>query len=110
MPELKDKVAIVTGGGGGIGGAIARHFAHRGAKIAVADINAESAQQRVAEIKGQGGDAFSIAVDVTNKKSVQEMVRLTLERDGKIDILVNSREAPIPSWSSIWKSPIGIIS
>src|SRR5262245_23339502 len=89
MPELKDKVAIVTGGGGGIGGAIARHFAHRGAKIAVADINTESAQQRVAEITGQGGDAFSIAVDVTNKKSVQEMVRLTLERDGKIDILVN---------------------
>ena len=67
MHELKDKVAIVTGGGGGIGGAIARHFAREGAKIAVADINAESAQQRVAEITGQGGDAFTIAVDVTNK-------------------------------------------
>jgi 3-oxoacyl-[acyl-carrier protein] reductase len=89
MHELKDKVAIVTGGGGGIGGAIARHFAREGAKIAVADINAESAQQRVAEITSQGGDAFCIAVDVTNKKSVQDMVRLTLEREGEIDILVN---------------------
>ena len=89
MHELKDKVAIVTGGGGGIGGAIARHFAREGAKIAVADINSESAQQRVAEIAGQGGDAFGVAVDVTNKKSVQEMVRSTLERWGKIDILVN---------------------
>jgi 3-oxoacyl-[acyl-carrier protein] reductase len=89
MHELKDKVAIVTGGGGGIGGAIACHFSREGAKIAVADINAESAQQRVVEITGQGGDAFTIAVDVTHKKSVQEMVRLTLERWGKIDILVN---------------------
>jgi 3-oxoacyl-[acyl-carrier protein] reductase len=89
MHELKDKVAIVTGGGGGIGGAIARHFAREGAKIAVADINAESGHQRVAEITDQGGDAFGVVVDVTNKKSVQEMVRLTLERWGKIDILVN---------------------
>ena len=89
MHELKDKVAIVTGGGGGIGGAIARHFAREGAKIAVADINAESAQQRVAEITGQGGGAFTVLVDVTNKKCVHEMVRLTLERWGKIDILVN---------------------
>ena len=89
MHELKDKVAIVTGGGGGIGGAIARHFAREGAKIAVADINAESAQQRVVEITGQGGDAFTVVVDVTNKKSVHEMARLTLERWGKIDILVN---------------------
>jgi NAD(P)-dependent dehydrogenase (short-subunit alcohol dehydrogenase family) len=89
MPELKDKVTIVTGGGGGIGGAIARHFAQRGAKITVADINTESAQQQVTEIMGQGGDAFWVAVDVTNKKSVQEMVRSTLEREGKIDVLVN---------------------
>ena len=89
MHELKDKVAIVTGGGGGIGGAIARHFAREGVRIAVADINAESAQQRAVEITGQGGDAFTVVVDVTNKKSVHEMVRLTLERWGKIDILVN---------------------
>src|SRR4030095_16310023 len=89
MHELKDKVAIVTGGGGGIGGAIARHFAREGAKIAVADINAESAQQRVVEITGQSGDAFTLVVYVTNKKSVHEMVRSTLESWRKIDILVN---------------------
>jgi len=89
MHELKDKVAIVTGGGGGIGSTIARHFAREGAKIAVADINEESAQQRVIAITGQGGAAFTVVVDVTNKKSVQEMVRLTLARWGKIDILVN---------------------
>lgn len=83
MPELKDKVAIVTGGGGGIGGAIARHFAHRGARMAVADINAESAQQRVGEITSQGGDAFSIVVDVTNKQSVQENGPVNISARGK---------------------------
>src|SRR4029450_7072333 len=56
MASLENKVAIVTGGGGGIGGAIARHFAREGAKIAVADINAESAQQQVVEIHGQSGE------------------------------------------------------
>ena len=59
MHELKDKVAIVTGGGGGIGGAIARHFAREGAKIAVADINAESATQRV--VDHTGGEIEAVA-------------------------------------------------
>jgi len=87
--SLDNRVAIVTGGGGGIGGAIARHFAGQGAKITVADIHPESAKLRTAEITGQGGNAFTVVVDVTNKKSVQEMVRSTLERWGKLDILVN---------------------
>lgn len=89
MQALKDKVAIVTGGGGGIGGAIAVRFAAEGAKVAIAEINPDSGKNRAAEITAQGGDAFPIDADVINKKSVQQMVQSTVDRWGRIDILVN---------------------
>lgn len=89
MPALNDKIALITGGGGGIGGAIAGFFAREGASIAVADIEGDAAQNRAAEIAGQGGTAIPIVTDVTNKKSVQQMVQSLLERWGRIDILVN---------------------
>jgi 3-oxoacyl-[acyl-carrier protein] reductase len=89
MGAIENKVAIVTGGAGGIGGAVVQRFAREGAKLAVADINAESAQARVKEVSDRGTDAIAITADVTNKKSVQDMVRAALDRWGKIDILVN---------------------
>ena len=89
MGTIDNKVAIVTGGGGGIGGAIVQRFAREGAKLAVADINRDNAEARVNEVSGRGGDAIAIAADVTNKQSVADMVKATLERWGKIDILVN---------------------
>jgi NAD(P)-dependent dehydrogenase (short-subunit alcohol dehydrogenase family) len=89
MSEIKDKIAIITGSGGGIGGAIALRYAREGAKLALADIDAASGKTRAAEVAGMGGDALAIPADVTNKKSVQEMVEATLARWGRIDILVN---------------------
>jgi 3-oxoacyl-[acyl-carrier protein] reductase len=89
MADLKDKIAIVTGGGGGIGGAIAQRFTRDGAKVVVADIDPQSAKTCAQEITRNGGEALPIATDVTNKKSVQQMIRGTLERWGRIDILVN---------------------
>ena len=89
MLELKDKVAIVTGGGGGIGGAIASRFARERAKIVIAEIDAKTGQSRVEEISANAGEAISVVTDVTNKGSVQQMVRETANRWGRIDILVN---------------------
>lgn len=89
MGQIENKVAIVTGGGGGIGGAIVRRFAAEGAKVVIADIDAEAAQARAAEVSSQRGDALPLVSDVTNKRSVEEMVQSTKERWGRIDILAN---------------------
>lgn len=89
MASLDNKVAIVTGGGGGIGGAIALHFAREHAKLAIADIDAGAAKGRAAEITARGGEATPIVADVTKKTSVRQMVQSTLDHWGRIDILVN---------------------
>jgi len=89
MGAIDNKVAIVTGGGGGIGGAIVQRFAREGAKLAVADIDAEAAKASAANVAAQRADGMPIAADVTDKKSVDGMVKATLDRWGRIDILIN---------------------
>jgi len=89
MGSIDNRVAIVTGGAGGIGGAIVQRFAREGAKLAIADINSEAAKARVKEVADRGTDAVAISSDVTNKQSVHDMVKTTLDRWGKVDILVN---------------------
>jgi 3-oxoacyl-[acyl-carrier protein] reductase len=88
--NLSDKIAIVTGAGQGIGRAIALSLARDGAKLVVNDIIEENAKKVVKEIESKGGDAIAILADVSNKNAVEHMIRLTLEKYGKIDILVNN--------------------
>ena len=88
MRGLQDKVAIVTGGGGGIGSATCRRFAEAGTTVAVFDIDAAAAE-RVAGAIG-GGKATSITYDITNHAAVAEAVAAVEARYGRIDILVNN--------------------
>ena len=83
--KLRDKIAIVTGGGSGFGEGIVKKFVKEGAKVVVADINLENAT-KVA--KSSGG--FAIKVDVSNSSSFKNMVNETLEKFGKIEIMVNN--------------------
>jgi 2-deoxy-D-gluconate 3-dehydrogenase len=88
--DLKGRVAIVTGGNGGIGLGMARGLAGAGARIVVAARNAEKSRAAVAELAGLGAEALAVSVDVTDESAVARLVQQTLERFGRIDALVNN--------------------
>jgi NAD(P)-dependent dehydrogenase (short-subunit alcohol dehydrogenase family) len=88
--KLKDKVAIVVGGGSGVGKASARLLAQEGAKVMIGDVVIDAAKKIADDIKAKGGEASTVKVDFRKEGEVNEMVRATLEKYGKIDILVNT--------------------
>ncbi|HAT4517807.1 TPA: SDR family NAD(P)-dependent oxidoreductase [Serratia marcescens] len=87
--ELQDRVAIVTGAGGGLGRAHAHFLARRGARVVVNDIGA-GADKVAEEINAAGGEAIGFQASVTDEKAISVMVAETLERWGSIDILINN--------------------
>jgi 3-oxoacyl-[acyl-carrier protein] reductase len=88
---LRDKIAIVTGGGHGIGRAYCLGFGSAGAKVVVADIDEPAAVKVAKEVNSQtDAQALSVKVDVADQSSTQEMAKVALERFGRIDILINN--------------------
>ena len=88
--RLVDKVSIITGSGSGIGHATALKFAQEGAKVAVCDINEQSAKDVAREITDSGGEALAFRIDVTDKESIARMVEGVMAKWGRIDTLVNN--------------------
>jgi len=106
--KLAGKVAIVTGGGRGLGRAIALRFAAEGAALALAGTGAPHLETTAAEITAHGGRALALVTDVANEAAVAAMVAATVQRFGRLDILVNNAgiagptapivEAPLAEW------------
>jgi 3-oxoacyl-[acyl-carrier protein] reductase len=88
--KLKDKIAIVTGGGSGIGKAIALEFAREGADVAVCGRRVENIEKVRDEITALGRASVAIPADVCSKEQVEQMVQKVIHRFGRIDILVNN--------------------
>ena len=90
MSRFQDKSVIVTGGGGGIGGATCRRFAREGARVAVFDRDLASAERTVAQITADGGTAIAVACDITDRAAVDAGVARVVQAFGCIDVLVNN--------------------
>ncbi|HRW08833.1 MAG TPA: glucose 1-dehydrogenase [Caldilineaceae bacterium] len=88
--DLTGQVAIITGGGSGIGRAVALRFAREGCRVTVADINTDNAAAVAAEVEAMGGEALSIQIDVTRKDECEHMVQATVNRFGRLNIQFNN--------------------
>ncbi|MGH2104635.1 SDR family NAD(P)-dependent oxidoreductase [Aerococcus urinaeequi] len=87
---LENKVAIITGAGSGFGRATAELYTKEGAKVVVVDYNEETAQQTVAGIRENGGEAVAVKADVSNESDVKHFIQTAIDTYGQIDILFNN--------------------
>ena len=92
--RVENKIALVTGGGSGLGRATVQALASEGAKVLVADLNLESAHETVTMVAETGGEASAFAMDVTVAAQVEAMVQMTVERYGRLDCAFNNAGIP----------------
>ena len=90
MGRVQDRVVIVTGGAGGIGAAACRAIAAEGAKVMVADLDAEAALAVADQIVSEGGTAVSTGVEVTDRAQVRSMIDNTVDRFGELNVIFNN--------------------
>jgi len=89
-PVLKDKVAIITGAGRGLGRAFALRFAEEGAKLLLPDISLERAEGVAKEIRAKGGEAVAMETDISDENATKKMAEKVMQQYGKVDILLNN--------------------
>ncbi len=102
--KLQNKVTVITGAGHGIGKAYAQRFAAEGAQVVLADIDERAGQSVAAALRESGLSAWARTTDVRDYKSIEGLVHETLERFGRIDILLNN--AAIYVTEHLWKGPV----
>lgn len=90
MKRFEHKTVVVTGGGGGIGGATCQRFGQEGGRVAVFDLNLEAAEKVAGQVRAAGGTALAVRCDITDRASVNEAVAVTQAELGDIDVLVNN--------------------
>ena len=108
MPDLRDKVAIVTGGASGIGAGIVKRFLEEGAAVCVSDLKQEATETFARSLQGR---VIAVAADVTNEDAVHNLVDYTFSHLGRVDIMVNNAgigenagpidEKPAPDWQRV---------
>lgn len=105
MPRLKNKIAIVTGAGHGIGRAISQIYAEEGAAVFMCSLNPESGEAAAAEFRRDGGNATFIQCDVSQPDQVARVVKAASEHNGRIDVLCNNAAYIADTWHNAGASP-----
>ncbi|MDR0851105.1 MAG: SDR family NAD(P)-dependent oxidoreductase, partial [Clostridiales Family XIII bacterium] len=92
--RLEGKVAIITGSGSGMGRATAKRFAEEGAKVVIADVNAEGGNETLSQIQAAGGDAIFVRTDISNPDDCANVVAEAVKNFGKLNVLYNNAALP----------------